>query len=84
MLLVAVFFGIVMVIYGALLAWKPEQLLKFHDTFIDRTKWGKNATWRNEVDKPGAKLVGIVFVLCGVFVTVSFIRMIIIRYLLAG
>ena len=62
------FFGVLLVVYGTLLAWRPDLFLKFHDTFIDRSRWNRNADWRKDLESPGAKMVAAGFVMFGVFI----------------
>lgn len=49
LLLAAILLGGSFVIYGTLLAWKPDAFLRFHDTFVDRSKWNRNAAWRKNL-----------------------------------
>jgi len=60
--------GSLFVIYGTLLAWRPDLFLRFHDTFIDRGRWNSNAVWRTSLDGPGAKVAAASFVIFGLFI----------------
>lgn len=62
------FVGSLFVVYGGLLAWRPDLFLKFHDTFIDRGQWNRNAAWRKNVSSVEYKLLGIAFCAFGVFI----------------
>ena len=62
------FIGILLVVYGTLLAWSPELFLKFHDAFIDRGRWNRNAAWRKNLGSPGATTAAVGFVMFGVFI----------------
>ncbi len=64
----ALFMGSLFVVYGALLAWRPDLFLKFHDTFIDRSQWNRTAAWRKNVSSVEYKLLGIAFCAFGVFI----------------
>lgn len=66
--LVALLLGSLLVIYGALLAFRPGPFLRFHDTFIDRSKWNRGAAWRQQVDRMEYKVLGIAFVIVGLIV----------------
>jgi hypothetical protein len=63
------FVGSLFVVYGVLLAWRPDLFLKFHDTFIDRGRWNRNAAWRKNVSNPEYKLLGGAFCVFGLFIT---------------
>jgi len=67
-LLLGIFVGIFLVVYGTLLAYKPSLFLRFHDSFVDRSKWNRNAEWRKNLDSLESKLVGASFLIFGVFV----------------
>lgn len=60
--------GALFVLYGGLLAWRPDLFLKFHDTFIDRGRWNRNADWRRGLDSLGAKIAAATFVLFGLLI----------------
>jgi hypothetical protein len=53
------------VLYGVLLAWNPRLFLRFHDTFVDRSRWNRNAPWRKDLDSLGAKIAAASFVMFG-------------------
>jgi hypothetical protein len=63
-LLVGAFF----VLYGGLLAWSPDLFLKFHERFVDRGQWNRNAAWRRNLDRLEAKTAGAAFVVFGLFI----------------
>lgn len=67
----ALVLGILFGIYGALLTWRPDLFLRFHDCFVDRSPWSRNAAWRKEIYTLEYKLVGIVFFAFGVLIIVS-------------
>jgi len=70
------FFGALLVLYGTLLAWKPDLFLKFHDTFVDRGR-NRNASWRKNVYNPDYKLLGVAFCVFGLFIIyVMFVKLI--------
>jgi hypothetical protein len=61
-----ILFALFVTIYGAFFAWaSPDRALKFHDTFVDRSKWTKNAEWRQEVGTAGYRRMGIAFFIVG-------------------
>jgi hypothetical protein len=64
----ALLVGTLVVTYGALLAFRPDRFLKFHDTFIDRSKGNRSAEWRKHVADVEYKVLGSVFVIFGLFV----------------
>jgi hypothetical protein len=59
--------GSLFVVYGTLLAWRPDVFLKFHDTFVDRGRI-RNAAWRRDLGSLGAKMAAASFVMFGVFI----------------
>ena len=59
--------GAVFVFYGALLVWRPILFLRYYDLFIDRSRWSKSLEWRNNVHSLEYKLLGIGFVVVGLF-----------------
>ena len=67
----ALLLGTVFVTYGALLAFRPDRFLRFHDTFIDRSKWNRTAEWRKHVADVEYKALGIAFLIFGLFVVFS-------------
>ena len=50
--------GSLFVVYGTLLAWRPDLFLRFHDSFISRGSWNKNAEWRKNVYNLDYKVLG--------------------------
>jgi len=67
-LVIGVLTALFITIYGALFAWaSPERALWFHDTFADRSKWSKNAEWRQEVGTAEWRMMGIVLFSIGLF-----------------
>lgn len=64
----ALLLGTLFVTYGALLAFRPDRFLSFHDTFIDRSKWNRSAEWRKHVADGEYKVLGIVFMISGLFI----------------
>jgi multisubunit Na+/H+ antiporter MnhG subunit len=60
--------GSLFVVYGALLAWRPDLFLKFHDTFVDRSRWNTNAAWRKDVYNLNYKVLGVAFCVVGLFI----------------
>jgi hypothetical protein len=67
----ALLLGTLLVTYGALLALRPDRFLRFHDTFIDRSKWNRSAEWRKHVADVEYKVLGIAFVISGLFIVFS-------------
>jgi hypothetical protein len=59
--------GSLFVIYGGLLAFRPDRFLRFHDTFIDRSEWNRSADWRKHVREREYKALGLVFCVVGLF-----------------
>lgn len=59
--------GSLFVVYGTLLAWRPDLFLKFHDTFVDRGR-NRNAAWRKDLGGLGAKITAASFVMFGLFI----------------
>jgi hypothetical protein len=59
--------GTLFVVYGTLLAWRPDLFLKFHDTFVDRGR-NRNAAWRKDLESAGAKIAAASFVMFGLFI----------------
>ncbi len=60
--------GGLFVVYGMLLAWRPDLFLKFHDTFVDRGRWNRNAAWRKDVYDFNYKVLGVAFCVFGLFI----------------
>ncbi len=56
-----------MAVYGAILSWRPDRFLRFHDTFVDRNKRHRDAKWRSEIDTPAYRLLGWAFTIVGLF-----------------
>ena len=63
--------GAVFVFYGALLVWRPILFLRYYDLFIDRSRWSKSLEWRKNVHNVEYKLLGIAFVVVGLFLMFS-------------
>jgi hypothetical protein len=70
LLLLATSFGVFLIVYGSLAAWRGDLFLRFHDTFVDRSTWNRNAGWRKHVNDTEFKSMGIVFVIAGAFILV--------------
>ena len=68
LLLLATSFGVFLIVYGSLAAWRSDLFLQFHDTFVDRSTWNRNAGWRKRVNDTEFKAVGILFVIFGAFI----------------
>ena len=64
----AILVGSLFVVYGTLLAWRPVLFLKFHDTFIDRGQWNRNAAWRKSLGSLGARVTAASFVTFGLLI----------------
>jgi hypothetical protein len=60
--------GSLFVVYGSLLAWRPDLFLKFHDTFVDRSRGNRTAAWRENVYNLNYRLLGGAFCLVGLFI----------------
>jgi hypothetical protein len=60
--------GAFLVVYGTLLTYKSSAFLWFHDSFVDRSQWNRNAEWRRNVDRLEFKMLGVCFLLIGLFV----------------
>lgn len=63
--------GTFLIIYGTLLAWRPELFLRFHDSFVDRGRWNKSTAWRKNVHNLNYKLLGVAFCILGLFIVFS-------------
>lgn len=69
--LIALAMGCFFVVYGALLSWNPRAWLKFHDTFVDRSR-SRLVAWRNwNPHGTDAKVFGAGCVLVGLFIVYS-------------
>jgi multisubunit Na+/H+ antiporter MnhG subunit len=66
--LLAGLMGVFLIVYGSLAVWRSDLFLRFHDTFVDRSTWNRNAEWRNHVNDADFKIVGILFVIFGAFI----------------
>jgi hypothetical protein len=53
---------------------KSDLFPKFHDTFVDRGKWNRHAAWRKDVHKVEYKVLGIGFLITGLFVIVILLK----------
>jgi hypothetical protein len=73
----AILMGSFLVVYGALLASRPDVFLRFHDTFVDRSKWNRNAAWRRNVYNGDYKVLGVAFFVFGVFIVLVTLTMLI-------
>ena len=61
------FAGIFFTTYGFLLAFRPQSFLKFHNTFVDRSRWSHWDEWQNHVHEGEYKVVGLIFCAAGIF-----------------
>jgi hypothetical protein len=64
----ALLMGAFLVVYGTLLAWRPDLFLKFQKTFIDCGRWNRNAPWRRNLETLATKTAAASFVTFGVFI----------------
>jgi hypothetical protein len=62
----ALLFGLFTTVYGGLLASRPDLFLRFHDTFVARSDWNRNARWRRNVASRDYRLLGVLFFIIGV------------------
>jgi hypothetical protein len=69
----AILMGGLFVAYGTLLASKPDAFLRFHDTFVDRSKSNRNAAWRKNVYNRDYRILGIAFLLVGLFIIIMMV-----------
>jgi len=67
-LLMGAAMGGAMAIYGTLLTYKPDAFLRFHETFVDRSKQNKNAAWRKNVYNSEYKILGMGFLVVGILI----------------
>lgn len=58
-------------VYGALLVWKPDAFLRFHDTFIDRSTLNRTAAWRKNIRNRDYKALGLLFFAMGLYVIIG-------------
>jgi hypothetical protein len=58
-------------LYGTLLAWRPDLFLKFHDTFVDRSCGNKSAEWRNRIYGRDYTFLGVTFAIVGLIVMLA-------------
>jgi len=70
LLLIAALIGIFLIVYGSLAACRGDLFLRFHDTFVDRSTWNRNAGWRKHVNDTEFKSMGMLFVIAGAFILV--------------
>jgi hypothetical protein len=47
--------------YGWLLGFRADLFLRFHDTFVDCSKWNRKAEWRKHVREREYKALGLFF-----------------------
>ena len=66
-LTVGILVALFLTIYGALFVGISERALRFHDRFVDRSKWSKNAEWRRDVGDAAYRMMGIVIFVLGLF-----------------
>lgn len=59
--------GGLFVVYGALLVWRPDLFLRFHDAVISRSAWSKNTEWRKHVHEREYRFYGLAFCAVGLF-----------------
>jgi hypothetical protein len=62
-----------LVLYGALLASNPAAFLRFHDTFVDRSKLNRSAAWRRNVYNRDYRILGIVFLVVGLLIVLAMV-----------
>jgi hypothetical protein len=67
-------FSIVLVVYGLLMALRPNMFLKFHDFLNPGSRWNTSAKWRGEVGGSEYKSVGWLLSLSGLFFTLMILR----------
>ena len=65
--LAVAFMGCFVATYGFLLAFRPTSFLKFHNTYVDRSRWSHWDEWQNHVHEREYKVVGLVFCAAGIF-----------------
>jgi len=65
--LAVTFMGCFFVTYGFLLAFRPKSFLKFHNTYVDRSRWSHWDEWQHHVHEPEYKVVGLIFCGAGIF-----------------
>jgi hypothetical protein len=61
----AVCLGLFLTVYGGLLGSRRDLFLRFHDTFVARSEWNRNARWRRNVGNRDYALLGILFSILG-------------------
>jgi hypothetical protein len=66
--------GTLVAVYGGLLAWNPDAFLRFHDTFIDRSRSSRSATWRKQVYSLEYTIVGWCLLAVGIFFVIMMLR----------
>lgn len=62
--------GGLFVVYGTLLACRPDLFLRFHDSAISRSAWSKKAEWRAHIQERAYRFYGLAFVTVGLFVAI--------------
>jgi len=53
--------------YGFLMTFRPKSFLKFHNTYVDRSRWSHWDRWQHHVHEPEYKVVGLIFCAFGLF-----------------
>jgi hypothetical protein len=73
-LLLAIVYGGVSIVYGTLLALRPDAFLKFHDTLFDRRRLNRKAKWRKNLHKAHYKILGVVLGSLGLLLVVVAVK----------
>ena len=61
------FVGCFAATYGFLMAFRPKSFLKFHNTYVDRSRWSHWDEWQHHVHEPEYKVVGVIVCAFGIF-----------------
>jgi hypothetical protein len=74
--LLGILIGSLFVVAGALLVFKPDQFLAFYDFLNPGMRWNKTAEWRRNIQSAESKIVGVVFLVAGLFFVVRLLRIV--------
>lgn len=76
---IAFAFGLCLAIYGALLTFRADLFIWFHNTFVDRDPSPQNVSWKKQIHQIEYKVFGIVLVAVGLLIAYNMIAKLITR-----
>jgi hypothetical protein len=74
MIILGIVVGLLFVINGFLMAFRPDWFLVFYDWCTPGDYVAKSAAWRQKIHNPEFRFVGVLIACFGVFVVVGLLR----------